>query len=171
MDSRVILRMLEFLSFKGLCYLIWKCIRRRVTTNIRNSIVSHSTVTDPIIHIWCKYSVFQWNMLQFQSPDCWALRLLVRMSSTALVAKKVQMESMFNQVKKWGRIFWTFDFQLGSEYTRDILAWLRSRELTTPGCRQQVRDDRVNRVGWIFGKLPRRGSHFRSKKLCCRFWR
>ena len=29
-------------------------------------------------------------------------------------------------------------FQLGSEYTRDILAWLRSRELSTPGCRQQV---------------------------------
>ena len=67
-------------------------------------------------------------------------RLLVRMSSTAMVAK-VQMDSIVNQVQKLGKeeeYNSDHNFQLGSEYTRDILAWLRSREVTTPGCRQQV---------------------------------
>ena len=66
--------------------------------------------------------------------------LLVRMSSTAMVAK-VQMDSIVNQVQKLGKeeeYNSDHNFQLGSEYTRDILAWLRSREVTTPGCRQQV---------------------------------
>jgi len=70
-------------------------------------------------------------------------RLLARMSSTALVAK-VQMDSIVSQ--------------LGSEYTRDILAWLRSRELTTPGCRQQSPQlaSRRHLVEWsteVAGKL------------------
>jgi len=65
------------------------------------------------------------------------------MSSTAMVAK-VQMDSIVNQ--------------LGSEYTRDILAWLRSRELTTPGCRQQSPQlaSRRHLVEWtteVAGKL------------------
>ena len=67
-------------------------------------------------------------------------RLLARMSSTAMVAK-VQMDSIVSQVKKLRKeeeYNSDNNFQLGSEYTRDILAWLRSRELTTPGCRQQV---------------------------------
>ena len=67
-------------------------------------------------------------------------RLLARMSSTAMVAK-VQMDSIVSQVQKLRKeeeYNSDNNFQLGSEYTRDILAWLRSRELTTAGCRQQV---------------------------------
>ena len=79
--------------------------------------------------------------------------LFVRMGSTVMVSKMQQLDNMASQVLKPTRnddslhstyksrkkvLLFLLDLQLGSEYTRDILAWLRSRELSAPDCRQKV---------------------------------
>ena len=39
-----------------------------------------------------------------------------------------------------------------------------------PGLVSKLREGSGYQIGWIFGKLPRGGGQFQSKKLCCIFW-
>ena len=82
----------------------------------------------------------------FQTPDSlsgWGAQLWwVRCNSwtiwppRSITNKKWWFFRPYQSMKK-GLLF-PLNLQLGSEYTRDILAWLRSRELSAPDCRQKV---------------------------------
>ena len=102
--------------------------------------------------ILCSFYIIKSNVyipnqaFPFQTPDSlsgWGAQFWwVRCNSwttwppRSITNKKWWFFRPYQSMKK-GLLF-PLNLQLGSEYTRDILAWLRSRELSAPDCRQKV---------------------------------
>ena len=80
----------------------------------------------------------------FQSPDSlsgWGAQFWwVRCNSWTIWPPRSITKWWFFRIYKSRKkgLLILLNLQLGSEYTRDILAWLRSRELSAPDCRQKV---------------------------------